>query len=251
MKVIIIEDEAAAGRRLEKLILEMEPSVKILALLDSVESAIKWHAVNEVPDLYFMDIQLADGLSFEIVTQLEIKKPIIFTTAFDEYALKAFKLNSIDYLLKPIDREELRAAVEKFKNNNQVPEQDIRLVLSDLLAQKSQFRERFLVKKGDSYLPLAIGDIAYFYAEEKVVFAKTKNNLRYLIDFTLDHLEGVVNPEQFFRANRQCLVSIEAVARATNSFNGKLKVHVEPAFEDEIIVSREKAQAFKNWLGKL
>ena len=251
MKIVIVEDEVAASRRLHKLILELEPQAQILAELDSVESSIRWCSKNEEPDLFFMDIQLADGLSFEIFEQVELKAPIVFTTAFDEYAIKAFSVNSIDYLLKPIETDALKRALKKYKSKS-APENpsNLKEMLAELMLGKNKFRERFLVKKGDVFFPLLAADIAYFYAEEKVVFAKTKLAQRMLLDFTLDHLEGSLNPQHFFRANRQFLISIESVIQIHNSFNGKLKVVVNPGAEEEIIISREKAQTFKNWIGR-
>jgi two-component system, LytTR family, response regulator LytT len=250
MKVVIIEDEAIAARRLQKLIQELEPDTTILALLDSVEGAVKWCKENVFPDLFFMDIQLADGLSFEIFEKVEIKSPVIFTTAFDEYAIKAFEVNSIDYLLKPLEKEALARALKKFKQNEKKDSSNLKSILSELITGRNNFKERFLVKKGDSFIPLAISDIAYFYAEEKVVFAKSKNAQRYLIEYTLDNLEASLNPDLFYRVNRQMLVSVDSVQLIKSSFNGKLKAIVDPAFEQEIIISREKAQDFKNWLGK-
>ena len=250
MKIVIIEDEAVAARRLQKLVLEAEPTAEILVLIDSVEGAVKWCMENASPDLFFMDIQLADGLSFEIFERVEIKTPIIFTTAFDEYAIKAFKVNSVDYLLKPLEKEALERALNKFKEGNKKENSDLKSILFELMKERSISRERFLVKKGDSFFPLLTNDIAYFYAEDKVVFAKTKSNQRYLIEFTLDNLESMLNPEIFYRANRQFLICVDAVNQLKNSFNGKLKAIVTPDSNEEIIISREKAQAFKNWLGK-
>lgn len=250
MRVLIIEDESAAARRLAKLIQEVEPDAEIIGHLDSVESAVKWHTQHDPPDLYFLDIQLADGLSFELVSQLQIKQPIIFTTAFDEYAVKAFKVNSIDYLLKPIDKTELSDAMHKYKSNFITKGPDLNVLVNELLAARKNYRERFLVRKGDSFVPLLGEEIAYFYAEEKVVFAKSKQNQRYLMEFTLDQLESTLNPNTFYRANRQFIIAIDSVKRVSNHFNGKLKVVVEPAFEEEILISREKAMAFKNWMGK-
>ncbi len=250
MKIVIIEDEAVAARRLQKLVIALEPGVEVLAMLDSVESAVNWCIHNPSPDLFFMDIQLADGISFEIIEQVDIKAPIIFTTAFDEYAIKAFSVNSIDYLLKPIESENLERALKKFKLGNQKNNVDLKGILAELITGKTNYRERFLVKKGDSFFPLMIGEIAYFYAEEKLVFAKTKTNQRFIIEYTLDNLEGIINPENFYRANRQFFLSIDAVIQVKNSFNGKLKAIVTPNAEEEIIISREKAQTFKNWLGK-
>lgn len=250
MRVLIIEDESAAARRLAKLIQEVEPAAEIIGQLDSVESAVKWHEQNNAPDLYFLDIQLADGLSFELVSQLQIKQPIIFTTAYDEYAVKAFKVNSIDYLLKPIDKLELSDAIQKYKSSLSTKPSELHALVNELLAARKQYRERFLVRKGDSFVPLLADEIAYFYAEEKVVFAKSKQNQRYLIEFTLDQLESSLNPSLFYRANRQFMLALDAVKRVSNHFNGKLKVIVEPGFEEEILISREKASAFKSWLGK-
>lgn len=250
MKIVIVEDEAIAARRLQKLVQELVPEAVVLAILDSVQSTVKWCNENQLPDLFFLDIQLADGLSFEIFEKIEIKSPVIFTTAFDEYAIKAFEVNSIDYLLKPLERDSLARAIKKFRQTDSRETTNLKSMLAELILNRTNYRERFLVKKGDSFIPLSITDIAYFYAEDKLVFAKTKSNQRFLIDFTLDNLEATLNPELFYRLNRQFLVSINSVQLVKSSFNGKLKASVLPVFEEEIIISREKAQDFKNWLGK-
>lgn len=250
MNIVIVEDEVAAARRLQKLISELVPKAKLIAHFESVEDTVNWCLQNPHPDLFFMDIQLADGLSFEIFEHVSINAPVIFTTAFDEYAIKAFTVNSIDYLLKPIERNLLERALHKYEVAATNENEKLKTIVAEILSTRKNFRDRFLVRKGEAYYPLMLNEIAYFYAEDKVVFAKTKQNQRALIDFTIDSLEKCLNPSLFFRANRSFLISIDAISKVTPGFNGKLNASVQPGQEHEIIISRERAADFKNWLGK-
>lgn len=253
MKVVIIEDEAPAARRLEKLLQEQKEKVDVLAKLDSVSSAIDWFNANPAPDLVLMDIQLSDGLSFEIFDQITLKSPIIFTTAFDDYAIKAFKVNSIDYLLKPIDKDELAAALNKFKNLNKDANEiniDFLEVLKEFKAGTAQYKSRFLVKLGQKFIPIPITDVAYFYAENKGVYLVSKSGNRYVIDSSLDQLEQELDPNKFTRANRQYMLAEDAIESIHTSLGSKLKVYVKPAAEETIWVSKEKAAGFKRWLNK-
>jgi len=249
MKVLIIEDENPAARRLQKLLGECNQSISVLHVCDSISESVKWLSANPAPELIFMDIQLADGLSFEIFKLVDIDCPVIFTTAFDEYALKAFKVNSIDYLLKPLNKPDLEIALQKHNNLKGIAKPNFDDLIKSLLQNNTNYKERFLVNKGSKFIPVSIAEIAYFYSEDKVTFLKTINNERYILQFTIEELENSLNPMLFFRANRQILVKIDAILSVENSFNSKLKLKITPNFADEIIISREKAVAFKEWLG--
>ncbi|TDB61366.1 LytR/AlgR family response regulator transcription factor [Arundinibacter roseus] len=252
MKIVLIEDEPLAAKRLEGMIRAIEPKVTVLARLDSVRESVLWCNQNEAPDLIFMDVQLADGLCFEIFQETEIRSPIIFTTAYDEYALRAFKVNSIDYLLKPIDPDELRDAIVKF-NAQRAPQnqEQVRPNLDQLLRTMAppSYKNRFLLKTGTRFEVVETRDILYFYAEDKVVFIQTAANQRYLIEDTLDELEKKMDPQAFFRANRRYLTHLSAIERIEPHFNGKLALRLKyRPWEEEIFVSRDKADGFKKWL---
>ena len=255
MNIIIIEDELPASRRLQGQIEKLDGQAKIITILDSIHSAVQWLTSNPQPDLIFCDIQLADGLSFKIFEEVEIDCPIIFTTAFDEYALKAFEVNSIDYLLKPIDSVKLSKSLEKFHQRHQLNKsvnvygQLNELIRSIHSGQKS-YKTRFLVKLGDKLFPTPAENIRYFIAEDKLVFLINDQGKKYPVDFTLDDLEGMLDPSLFFRLNRQFTAHIHSIEKVTLHLNGKLRVflhHISP--QEEIYVSREKAAAFKAWLG--
>ena len=249
MKIVIIEDEAPAARRLTNLVKECRPGVDIIGQFDSVETATGWLSENPAPDLAFMDIQLADGLSFEIFETVKINFPVIFTTAYDEYALKAFKVNSIDYLLKPIDKKELAVALDKWDTLQKQPGNQVDI--SELLKSfnKPQFKNRFLVKQGQRLIPVSTEDIAYFFAEDKLVFLVTTPGNKYVVDYTIEQLENQLDPQKFFRANRKVITSVPAVKDIHLSFNGKLKIYLKPDFQEELFVSRERSSDFKQWLG--
>lgn len=255
MKILLIEDEAPAARRLEKMIKEALPTAEIVAVLDSVSTSIEYLQALPALDLIFTDIQLADGLSFEIFEEVSLKCPLIFTTAYDEYALKAFKLNSIDYLLKPIDKKELENSLRKWQNlRTTLPENALQQNLAQLLAQlqgeKKEYKSRFLVKVGEKLMSISENEIAYFQAEEKIVFLHTQTGKKYVVDYTLDELEGVLNPQNFFRLNRQFLVHISSIKSINTYFNGKLKIQLVPETSEEVIVSREKSPTLKEWLDR-
>jgi two-component system response regulator LytT len=249
MNVLIIEDEAPAYRRLEKLIKECDPSYDIVGIIQSVKEGIEWFQSNPSPDLIFSDIQLADDLSFSIFRQLNITIPIIFITAFDEYAINAFKFYSIDYLLKPVSADDLKLSLEKYKTIHQKKTiNNFDELLSRLVEKK--YRERFLVYAGDSLIPISCSDIAYFVSEIGSTMLITTDNRHYFIDGSLDTLEEELNPSDFFRANRQYLVSAKAIQKIHNYGNQKLKLTIKPASEEGIIISKLKATAFKSWIGR-
>jgi|TARA_B110000967_G_C18805633_1_gene520869 two-component system response regulator LytT len=251
MNVIIIEDEKPSARRLQRMLAEI--NIEALAMLHSVEESVNWFKTNEHPDLILLDIQLSDGLSFEIFEQVAVKSAIIFTTAYDEYALKAFKLNSIDYLLKPIDDEELENAIDKFKINKQSSsnvqlniEQIQKLLVNPL---DRDFKERFTVKIGQHLKIIPIEDIECFYSENKGTYIFTSDKREYLIDMTLEQLDTMLNPTKFFRVSRKFFVNINQIKDIISYTNSRLKIILNNFSEHEIIVSREKVKDFKNWIG--
>lgn len=255
MKILIIEDEVMAAERLREMVLEVIPAVKIMAVLDSISSAVQWFNGNDQPDLAFFDIQLADGLSFEIFEQAAVICPVIFTTAFDEYALKAFKVNSIDYLLKPIDADELQSAIEKYQRIHAVSEklnpslssQNIDNVLK-LLTQ--QYKSRFVLKVGERIRSIQVDDIQCFYSMAKASYLQTKENRHYVMDHSLDQVEALVDPGYFFRVNRKYIIALEAIEDIISHSNSRLKVRLKKPVEEEIIVAREKVKDFKQWLDR-
>ncbi len=250
MKALIIEDEKPAARRLARM-LETE-QVNVSHQLHSVEEAIGWFRTNPHPDLIFLDIQLSDGLSFEIFDAVPVKSPIIFTTAYDEYALQAFKLNSVDYLLKPIDEAELQAALKKYRER--LPEarplsvdfEDIRRLLVNPLER--EYKKRFTVRVGQHLKILAADEVECFYSENKGTYAATTEGRSYLLDTTLEQLEGELSPEVFFRVSRKFAVNVNHIKDIVAYSNSRLKIKLQRFAEQEIIVARERVKDFKLWL---
>jgi two-component system, LytTR family, response regulator LytT len=248
MKVLIIEDEIPAQLQLERLIQANYPDIEIAAKIDSVKESVKWLNRNR-PDLIFMDVELSDGKCFEIFKQVNIDVPVIMTTAYSDYAIKAFKVNSIDYLLKPLDDGDFIQAVEKSKRLNQknvTAYQDIEKLLTKNIPK--EYRERFIVKLSDQIKVLSIDEIAYFIAEEKVTFIVSKAGKRYLIDSSLDSIEVQLNPKKFFRLSRNCVSNISSVKTVSKYFNSRLKIKLEPPYSEDIVVSRIRVQEFLKWL---
>jgi len=250
MNVIIIEDEKPSARRLSRMLNAIQVEAK--TLLHSVEESITWFQNNEHPDLIFLDIQLSDGLSFEIFEAIEIKSAIVFTTAYDEYALQAFKLNSIDYLLKPIDEDELSKAVTKYKER--LPEQkavtldfnDIKKLLINPIDR--EYKKRFSVKIGQHLKLINIDDVECFYSENKGTYLYTNEGRNYLLDTTLEHLENELEPQIFFRINRKFFVNINAIKDMVSYTNSRLQIKLKSYNEHEVIVARERVKDFKMWL---
>ncbi len=251
IKVIIIEDEKPSARRLARMLSQL--NIEPLAMLHSVAESVHWFKNNEHPDLILLDIQLSDGLSFEIFEQLDVNSAIIFTTAYDEYALKAFKLNSIDYLLKPIDQDELEHAIKKFRinqpgeHNLKVDLEQIRKMLVNPLDRN--YKERFTVKVGQHLKMIPIENIECFYSENKGTYIFTSDKRDYLIDSSLEHLESSLDPVIFYRVNRKFYININAIKDIISYSNSRLKLILNTFSDREIIVSREKVKGFKNWLG--
>jgi two-component system, LytTR family, response regulator LytT len=254
MKVFIVEDEELAVKKLQKTLALVDPSTEVIGTADSIQSSVEWLQSNAAPDLILMDIELADGQSFEIFNLVEVKCPVIFTTSYDEYALKAFKVNSVDYLLKPIQKEELDAALNKFKKMSAAPAAEVNLdSLVKQLQQKLQpkeFRKRFLVKHAQKLVSIEVGDIAYFYSDGRLNFFKTNDNRKFVVDYTMDELEEMLDPEIFFRISRSFYVAINSVEKIDDYFGNRLILGLKPVVDKEALVSREKVTEFKKWLGK-
>lgn len=250
MKVLIIEDEKPAARRLQRMLAAQ--NIEVNTMLHSVEEALNWFQNNTHPDLIFLDIQLSDGLSFEIFEEIPVKSAIIFTTAYDEYALKAFKLNSIDYLLKPIDEDELIVAIEKYKeqqptnNNLQVNIDEIRKLLINPIDRK--YKKRFSIKVGQHIKIIHTDNIECLYSENKASYIHTNEKRNYLIDNSLEYWQDELDPEQFFRVNRTFIVHINAIKDIIAYTNSRLKLVLQSFNDQEIIVSRERVKDFKNWI---
>lgn len=253
IRVLIIEDEAPAASRIENMVREIDPDLEICAITDSITSSVDWLNANPHPDLILMDIELSDGQSFLIFEKIpQLNSTVVFTTAYDEYALKAFKVNSIDYLLKPVRKEELNVAIDKFKSlrSTDTPHLDLNRILRSFKGSGlAVYKQRFLVRQGQRLIPLEASQIAYFYTEDKVSFIKTFLDQRFVVDNSLDELEELLDPEMFYRANRQYIVSPKSLDAIHPHFNGKLKLNLKPTVADEVYVSREKAGDFKKWLG--
>jgi DNA-binding LytR/AlgR family response regulator len=251
MKYIIIEDENAAARRLEKLLAELDPEGRMLDRLDSVETAVYWLQNNPHPDLIFLDIHLADGASFEIFDHVKVTCPIIFTTAYDEYALQAFKVNAIDYLLKPIKVNELSAALEKYKKLYQHTQTDYS-ALSDTIRRQegaANYLRRMLIRFSNSFKLVEMSDAAYFYTKDKITFVVTKSTgKRFPADYPLDRLETMLDPAVFFRINRQFVVNVHAIREMHPYSKSRVKLDLEPPSDQETIVSTERSSEFKRWL---
>lgn len=247
--IIIIEDEKPAARRLQRMLSKM--NIETQTMLHSVAEAIDWFNNNKHPDLIFLDIQLSDGLSFEIFEHVKIKSAIIFTTAYDEYALKAFKLNSIDYLLKPIDQEELEAAINKFRNTQQQKDNINMNELRSLLTQKTNdkaYKTRFTAQVGQHLKLVEVSDIACFYSENKATYIHCYSGRNYPIDIPLEQLEDDLDPEKFYRINRKCILNINAIRDIVSYTNSRLEIKLENFSEFQLIVSRERVKDFKTWL---
>lgn len=254
MNILIIEDEDLAAKKLIKTLISVAPDAVVLEVLDSIDASVQWLSHNAHPDLILMDIELTDGQSFEIFNQCEVKSTVIFTTSYDEHALKAFKVNSIDYLLKPVQKEELAAAIHKFRKiqSSQAPATvNIEKLLAGLQElQPKTFRKRFLVKNMQRLVSVNVSEIAYFYSDDRLNFFKTFDNKRYIVDYTMDELEAMVEPDLFFRISRAYLVSTQSIEKIGDYFGHRLALTLRPVQEKESIVSREKVADFKIWLGK-
>jgi DNA-binding LytR/AlgR family response regulator len=250
MKILLIEDEKPAARRLVQLITAQLPEAEIYGNLDTVTSAVEWLNKNPHPDLIFLDIQLADGISFEIFEKVKVTAPIIFCTAYDQYAIKAFKLNSIDYLLKPVDPDELGQALKKFQSGQKSPSISLDEIRNLLQNTQKSYKNRFLVKIGERIQTIDVQEIAFFFSEDKVTLLQTRTSKKFIIDYTLDEVENMVSPDEFFRLNRKYISSVAAIKDVFTFSNSRLKIHLENCTDNDILISREKMGTFKSWLGQ-
>jgi DNA-binding LytR/AlgR family response regulator len=256
MKILIVEDEELAVKKLQKTLLSIDKMVEVSGVTESIKSTVDFLNENPSPDLILMDIELADGQSFEIFNLVNVKAPVIFITSYDEYALKAFKVNSVDYLLKPVQKDELEAALNKYKElkgdgavkNNQ----DINSLIRELQnkLQPKEYRKRFLVKQAQKLVSIEVEDIAYFYSDGRLNFFKTADNRKFVVDYTMDELSEMLDPEKYFRISRSFYVSIDSIDQIHDYFGNRLLLHLKPAVDKEALVSREKVMDFKKWMGK-
>jgi DNA-binding LytR/AlgR family response regulator len=249
MNVLIIEDEVLAADRLEAMLKVVAPDIQVLARLSSIKDSVRW-LMQHSADLIFLDIQLSDGLSFTIFEQVTVTTPIIFTTAYDQYAIRAFKLNSVDYLLKPIRQSELHESIRKYRTLKSAYSIDFEELLNTLHGNKPDYKKRFMIQYGERIRKVEISEVAYFYAMDKSVFLKTFEGQSYPLDYTLDRLEEFVDPARFFRINRKYIVCIDAISSMTAWSRNRVKVELKPAAEDtgDTIVSIDRAADFKAWL---
>jgi two-component system LytT family response regulator len=250
MKVIIIEDEKPAAEKLNKALLKIDPLIEVIAMLNSVQGSVLWFEKNAMPDLVFMDIELTDGLSFRIFDRVSISCPIIFTTAYDEYWQEAFEHNSIEYLLKPIRQEKLETALAKYEKLKNHFSQNLKQLLQIKEGGSANgYKKRFLVKRGSDYVSIRSEDIAYFYAAHKLVCMVDNRNQKFILDQSLAEIEKQLDPAQFYRANRKFLVSMNSIKRMKSFPKSKLQLELEPAINEEIIISQENVAGFKEWIG--
>ncbi len=251
MKIVIIEDEAFAADALEKIVLDLRPESEVLERLESIEEAVEYFTLQPQPDLIFCDIHLSDGSSFEIFRQVEMKTPVIFTTAYNEYAIEAFKVNSIDYLLKPLKKEEVAKAIRKYedlqKDEISMGLENLRNLL-DSASKDQEVKSRFMVKSGQTIRTIPSEEVAYFLAEEGVVLLFTFEGKRYVVNYTLDQLDEQLEPKKFFRVNRQLISNIRAVSEVSPYFKGRLHLTLDPPLAGEQIISSSRASSFKQWL---
>lgn len=247
MNVLLIEDELPAARQLTKMVAAARPAWQVQDVLDSVEGATRWLRAFPAPDLIFMDIQIADGLSFDIFRHVDIQSPVIFTTAFDQYAVQAFKVNAVDYLLKPVDPEELERALQKIEKKEEARPFDLELL--GKFFKKDTFKERFLVKTGQQLAFVQSTDIAFFRSSDGLTQAYTLAGKKYFVDHTLEELERLLNPAEFFRVSRSVTVRLQGIKAIHPHLNGRLKLELSLAAPEDIFVSRERANEFKGWLG--
>jgi two-component system response regulator LytT len=259
MKILIVEDEDLAVKKLKKTLMSVDDSATIVGEADSIKSTVSWLQNNPSPDLILMDIELADGQSFEVFNHVQVKSPVIFITSYDEYALKAFKVNSVDYLLKPVQKEDLEAALDKYRQMKKMygSDTDSSTISLDVLVKELQqklqtkdYRKRFLVKHGQKLVSVEVDEIAYFFSDGRLNFFKTFDNRKFVVDYTMDELNDMLDPDKYFRISRSFFISVNSVAQIHDYFGNRILLHLKPETDKEAIVSREKVTDFKTWLGK-
>ena len=251
MNVLIFEDERHTANRLSKLLAECDDSINIVGIIGSVKEGVSWLNKNPLPDLIFQDIILSDGNCFDIFDAVELSTPIIFTTAFSEYALRSFQVNSIDYIVKPYDIKDIQKALDKFKKFKGAFQPPDKKLLEEILNKAVVTpKKRFLIKSGDSYTTIASGDIAYLVSEDGITTATLFNKQKHIVDYSIVDLSKQMDSYLFFNINRKIIINIESVVKINSWFNSRLKIEVKPAFIDDIIVSRERVKSFKEWLDR-
>ncbi|WP_421948741.1 LytR/AlgR family response regulator transcription factor [Phaeodactylibacter xiamenensis] len=250
MRALILEDEALAAERLQLMLEKLRPDIEILAILDTVEDAVSYFSTGVRPDLAFFDIQLADGASFQVFESVKVPCPVIFTTAYDQYTLKAFKVNSIDYLLKPIGKADLEQALAQYEDLKEKfgqPTVQLKQVEQLLQSMQRQYKERFVVKTGHQFLSIRAEDIRYLFTEHKTTWIRHADGKKHALEYTLEELEALLDPKHFFRTNRQYIVHIEAIDQTTVYSNARLKIKLQDG--EETTVSRDRVSDFRTWLG--
>jgi len=251
MNVLIFEDEKHTAIRLKKLLSVIDESINVLAVIGSVKEGIDWLKTNPAPDLIFQDIMLNDGECFEIFNAVDITSPVIFTTAYSEYALKSFRVNSIDYIVKPYDKNDLIKALDRLKKMKSAFSPPDRELLKEILTEKTSVpKKRFLIKSGDNYMNINSSDVAYLLSEDSVTFAVLFTGKRYIVNNTITELSEQMDPDRFFRANRKFILNIESVKKISSWFNSRLKIKLNPIVNEDVIVSRERVKDFKKWLDR-
>ena len=260
MNILIVEDEDLAVKKIQKTLSSVDSEAVITGITDSIKSTVEWLQQHPQPDLILMDIELADGQSFEIFNLVDVKSPVVFTTSYDEYALKAFKVNSIDYLLKPVQKDELQSALNKYrkmKDSYTAKVEENKAVNLDSLVkelqnklQPKEYRKRFLVKHTQKLVSIEIEEIAYFFSDGRLNFFKTTDNRKFVVDYTMDELEDMLDPKHYFRISRSFYVSINSIDKIDDYFGNRLILQLTPAVDKEALVSREKVTEFKKWMGK-
>jgi len=249
MNVLIFEDEKPTAIHLASLLSKIDKSINIIGSLGSVAAGIKWYKENQMPDLVFQDIILSDGNCFEIFDTVEVMAPVIFTTAFSEYAIKSFQVNSIDYIIKPYDIKDLKSALDKYSKLKGIFHPPEKKLLEDILKKKTFTpKKRFLVKMGDNYLPIGSDDIAYLISEDGLTFATLFNKERHIVNFSIVELAKQMDPSSFFQINRKMIINIESVKKLSSWFNSRLKLTLIPPLNEDAVVSRERTSSFKEWL---
>jgi DNA-binding LytR/AlgR family response regulator len=250
VKALVVEDEVAAARRLVKMLSTIDPGIRVVKVSDSIWSTVEWLGKNPDPDLIFLDIHLADGSGFKIFERIEIRSPVIFITAFDQYAVQAFKVNSVDYLLKPVKHEELVFSINKYKRSRlHLP--DVSLLISEIGRQQdSRWQKRFIVQFADKLKSIDVNDIAYFIAQEKSVFLISDAGPGYAIDYTLEKLEPILDPDKFYRINRKFIISFHCIKTMYSWSRSRIKLVLDPPAGQEVIVSSERSAGFRRWLNR-
>lgn len=250
MRILILEDETLASEKLENMLGEIDPTLEVTHTLKSIESALEWFATNAAPDLVISDIRLLDGLSFEIFRQLDYKGPVVFTTAYDQYAMKAFEVNSVDYLLKPVQKEKLMQSLDKLKALQSAPEQAFPYddLMEMIRSKQKDFKSRFMIRSGQKIVAVPVEKVAYFFSQNKLTYVVTHDNKKYPLDQPLEIIDRQVDPKIFFRANRQFIVKFEAIEEIHPYFKGRIKINLSPPSEEDIVISADKTPEFKKWL---